>query len=68
MRIGHIKIGVVVFSALGLAGVESASNLVRRVYRLIELTIDKHGNTLLLPEVCAGGVDDNTAREIYPLK
>ena len=49
MRIGHRQIGVVVFSALGLAGAESASNLVRRVYRLIELTIDKHGNTLLLP-------------------
>jgi hypothetical protein len=36
--------------ALELAGVASASNPDRRVYRLTERTIDKHGNTLLLCE------------------
>lgn len=36
--------------ALELEGVGSASNPARRVCRLIERTIDKHGNPLLLPD------------------
>jgi hypothetical protein len=40
---------------LELAGVGSAANPARRVYRLIERTIDKHGNTLLLPEYVLEG-------------
>ena len=35
--------------ALEVTGVASASNPARRVYHLTERTIDKHGNTLLLP-------------------
>ena len=35
---------------LELAGVGSDANPARRVYRLVERTIDKHGNALLLPE------------------
>ena len=41
--------------ALELAGVGSAANPARRVYRLTERTIDKHGNTLLLPEYVLEG-------------
>ena len=41
--------------ALALAGVGSAANPARRVYRLTERTIDKHGNTLLLPEYVLEG-------------
>jgi len=41
--------------ALELAGVGSAANPVRRVYRLVERTIDKHGNALLLPEYVLEG-------------
>ena len=41
--------------ALELAGVGGASNPARRVYRLIERTIDKHGNALLLPEYVLEG-------------
>ena len=40
---------------LELAGVGSAANPARRVYRLTERTIDKHGNTLLLPEYVLEG-------------
>ena len=35
---------------LALASVGSDANPVRRIYRLVERTIDKHGNALLLPE------------------
>jgi hypothetical protein len=41
--------------ALELACVASASNPARRVYRLTERTIDKHGNKLLLPEYVLEG-------------
>jgi len=41
--------------ALELAGVGGASNPARRIYRLTERTIDKHGNTLLLPEYVLEG-------------
>lgn len=41
--------------ALDLAGVGSAANPARRVYRLTERTIDKHGNALLLPEYVLEG-------------
>jgi len=41
--------------ALELAGVGSASNPARRVYRLTERTIDRHGNALLLPEYVLEG-------------
>ena len=41
--------------ALELAGVGSQTNPARRVYRLTERTIDKHGNTLLLPEYVLEG-------------
>ena len=40
---------------LELAGVGSPINPARRVYRLTERTIDKHGNTLLLPEYVLEG-------------
>ncbi len=40
---------------LELAGVGSPSNPARRVYRLTERTIDKQGNTLLLPEYVLEG-------------
>jgi hypothetical protein len=40
---------------LDLSGVGRESNPVRRVYRLTERTIDKHGNTLLLPEYVLEG-------------
>jgi len=36
--------------SLQLAGVGSDANPARRVYRLVERTIDKQGNALLLPE------------------
>ena len=36
--------------SLDLAGVGSATNPVRRIFRLTERTIDKHGHTLLLPD------------------
>ena len=41
--------------ALELAGVGSTANPVRRVYRLTERTINKHGHTLLLPEYVLEG-------------
>ena len=41
--------------SLDLAGVGSESNPARRVYRLIERTIDKHGVVLLLPEYVLEG-------------
>ena len=41
--------------ALEVTGVASASNPARRVYHLTERTIDKHGNTLLLPEYVLEG-------------
>lgn len=41
--------------ALELAGVGSATNPARRLYRLTERTIDKHGNALLLPEYVLEG-------------
>jgi hypothetical protein len=41
--------------ALSLEGVGSDANPVRRVYRLSERTIDKHGNALLLPEYVLEG-------------
>ena len=41
--------------ALALDGVGSQINLARRVYRLTEQSIDKHGNTLLLPEYTLEG-------------
>lgn len=41
--------------ALELAGVGDASNPARRVYRLTERTIDKHGNALLLPKYVLEG-------------
>lgn len=41
--------------SLDLLNVGSAANPVRRVYRLTERTIDKHGNTLLLPEYVLEG-------------
>lgn len=41
--------------ALELADVGSASNPARRVYRLTERTIDKHGVVLLLPEYVLEG-------------
>lgn len=40
---------------LKLVGVGSPNNPARRVYRLTERTIDKHGNTLLLPEYVLEG-------------
>jgi len=40
---------------LELAGVGSESNLARRVYRLTERTIDKHGVVLLLPDYVLEG-------------
>ena len=40
---------------LDLTDVGSASNPTRRVYRLTERTIDKHGNALLLPEYVLEG-------------
>jgi Transposase DDE domain group 1 len=40
---------------LELTGVGSEDNPARRVYRLTERTIDKHGNTLLLPEYVLEG-------------
>lgn len=40
---------------LELAGVGSPINPARRIYRLTERTIDKHGNTLLLPEYVLEG-------------
>jgi hypothetical protein len=40
---------------LSLDGVGSDANPVRRVYRLSERTIDKHGNVLLLPEYALEG-------------
>jgi hypothetical protein len=41
--------------ALALDGVGSQTNPARRVYRLTERSIDKHGNTLLLPEYTLEG-------------
>ena len=41
--------------ALALDGVGSQANPVRRVYRLTERSIDKHGNPLLLPEYTLEG-------------
>ncbi len=41
--------------AVELAAVGSASNAPRRIYRLTERTVDKHGNTLLLPEYVLEG-------------
>lgn len=41
--------------ALDMEGVGSSANPVRRVYRLTERTIDKHGNALLLPEYVLEG-------------
>jgi len=41
--------------SLELAGVGSDANPARRVYRLVERTIDKHGNALLLPEYVLEG-------------
>jgi Transposase DDE domain group 1 len=41
--------------SLELVGVGSAANPARRVYRLCERTIDKHGNALLLPEYVLEG-------------
>lgn len=41
--------------ALALDGVGSDVNPARRVYRLTERTIDKHGNALLLPEYVLEG-------------
>lgn len=41
--------------AVELAGVGSPTNPARRVYRLTERTIDKHGHTLLLPEYVLEG-------------
>ena len=41
--------------ALELVGVGSEVNAARRVYRLTERTIDKHGHTLLLPEYVLEG-------------
>ena len=41
--------------ALELVGVGSEGNPARRVYRLTERTIDKHGNVLLLPEYVLEG-------------
>lgn len=40
---------------LELAGVGSDVKAARRVYRLVERTIDKHGNALLLPEYVLEG-------------
>lgn len=40
---------------LNLAGVGSQTNPARRVYRLTERTIDKHGNALLLPQYVLEG-------------
>ena len=40
---------------LDLADVGSAPNPARRVYRLVERTIDKHGDALLLPEYVLEG-------------
>ena len=41
--------------ALDLAGVGSAANPARRIYRLTERTIDKYGNALLLPQYALEG-------------
>ena len=41
--------------ALALDGVGSQASPVRRVYRLIERSTDKHGNTLLLPKYTLEG-------------
>jgi len=41
--------------ALESAGVGSVSNPARRIYRLTERTIDKHGHALLLPEYVLEG-------------
>ena len=42
-------------ATLGLAGVGSAANPARRIFRLTERTIDRHGNALLLPEFVLEG-------------
>ena len=39
-----------------MAGVSSSLNQARRVYRLTERTVDKHGKTLLLPEYVLDGL------------
>ena len=57
---------------LDLAGVGSAANPARRVYRLTERTIDKHGNALLLPDYVLEGWTTTlpqslTAQEIIAL-
>ena len=41
--------------ALEMAGVGCEANPVRRIYRLVERTIDKHGNALLLPDYVLEG-------------
>jgi hypothetical protein len=41
--------------ALQMPGVGCEANPLRRVYRLTELTIDKHGNALLLPDYALEG-------------
>lgn len=57
---------------LDLAGVGSAANPARRIFRLTERTIDKHGNALLLPDYALEGWSTTlpssfTAQEVIAL-
>ena len=51
---------------LDLAGVGSTANPARRIYRLTERTIDKHGHTLLLPEYVLEGWTTTTPQKFSP--